>query len=102
MKESKYKALIINLLEMADEKGLVRLYYLILGFIGGETEEERETPTDWIPVESATPDDLQEVLATDGKYVYLVEYDSDYGYGDLDGITAWMPLPEPYEAVKRF
>lgn len=52
----------------------------------------------WIPVEGATPDDCQEVLATDGQYVYLVEYDSDYGYGDMDGITAWMPLPEPYRS----
>lgn len=53
--------------------------------------------TGWIPVEERLPDERQEVLATDGRYVYLVEYDSDYGYGDLDGITAWMPLPEPYK-----
>ena len=51
----------------------------------------------WIPVEERPPEDLQEVLATDGQYVYLVEYDSDYGYGDMDGITAWMPPPEPYQ-----
>ena len=53
--------------------------------------------TGWIPVEDAAPDEGQEVLASDAKYVYLVEYDSDYGYGDMDGITAWMPLPEPYQ-----
>lgn len=50
----------------------------------------------WNPVEIGVPEEGDEVLATDGKYVYLVEYDSDYGYGDMDGITAWMPLPEPY------
>ena len=54
-------------------------------------------PTGWIPVDDATPDEGQGVLATDGRYVYLVEYDSDYGYGDMDGITAWMPLPDPYK-----
>lgn len=56
---------------------------------------------EWIPVEDATPDERQEVLATDGKYVYLVEYDSDYEYGEMDGITAWMPLPEPYKLEFR-
>lgn len=53
----------------------------------------------WIPVEDKTPDERQEVLATDGKYVYLVEYESDYGYGYMDGITGWMPLPEPYRGI---
>lgn len=54
----------------------------------------------WIPMENATPDEQQEILATDGKYVYLVEYDSDYGYGEMDDITAWMLLPEPYKPEK--
>lgn len=52
----------------------------------------------WKSVETATPDDGQEILASDGKYVYMVEYDADLDapFGDMDGIAAWMPLPEPY------
>lgn len=51
----------------------------------------------WIPVENP-PEDGQTVLCTDGEYVYLVEYDADLDapFGDMDGIIAWQPLPEPY------
>lgn len=57
---------------------------------------EQPTVQQWIPIMEQQPEDGQEVLASDSRYVYLVEYDSDYGYGEMDGITAWMPLPEPY------
>lgn len=52
----------------------------------------------WIPVEEQLPDDGKTVLCTDGDYVYLVEYDADWDapFGDVDGIIAWQPLPEPY------
>lgn len=45
------------------------------------------------------PEDCKEVLCTDGKYIYLVEYDVDLdtGFGDIDEIIAWQPLPEPYQ-----
>lgn len=51
------------------------------------------------------PDDGQEVL-TCNRYghirIDIFENDPDYGCcfeenGDMDGIVAWMPLPEPYE-----
>ncbi len=57
---------------------------------------------DWIPVEERPPEDGESVLCTDGEYVYLVEYDADLdaGFGDVDGIIAWKPLPEPYHPEK--
>lgn len=56
----------------------------------------------WIPVEKRLPEDGESVLCTDGEYVYLVEYDADLdaGFGDMDGIIAWQPLPEPYRPEK--
>lgn len=55
--------------------------------------------TGWIPVEERLPEDGKAVLATDSKYVYLVEYDADLDapFGDLDVITAWMLLPKLYQ-----
>lgn len=52
----------------------------------------------WIPVEEYTPEDGQEVLCCDDKEVYLVEYQADWDapFGDVDGVIAWQPLPEPY------
>lgn len=53
----------------------------------------------WIPCSERIPEDGEEVLCTDGKYVYFVEYDADLdaGFGDVDGIIAWQPLPKPYQ-----
>lgn len=54
---------------------------------------------------SQLPDDGQEVLTCD-RYgnvkIDTFESDPDYGCyfdenGDMDGIVAWMPLPEPYK-----
>lgn len=47
----------------------------------------------WIPCSERMPENGKEVLCTDGKYIYLVEYDAD-----IDGIIAWQPLPEPYQS----
>ena len=54
----------------------------------------------WIPVEERLPEDGETVLCTDGKDVYLVEYDADYDapFGDVDGITHWCYCPEAYQA----
>jgi len=55
---------------------------------------------------SQLPDDGEEVLTCD-RYgnvrIDIFENDLDYGCyfeenGDMDGIIAWMPLPEPYKA----
>ena len=54
---------------------------------------------------SQLPDDGQEVL-TCSRYGWIridkFENDPDYGCsfeenGDMDGIVAWMPMPEPYK-----
>lgn len=54
-------------------------------------------------MEERLPNNGQEVLASDGIYVYLVEYDADLdaAFGDTDNITVWQPLPEPYKADER-
>ena len=58
---------------------------------------------------SQLPDDGQEVLVC-GRYgriwIDKFENDPDYGCsfeenGDMDGITAWMPLPEPYKEERK-
>lgn len=47
------------------------------------------------------PDDGQEILVTNGEYVWFDTcfeedgYSLDSGFDWID-ITAWMPLPEPY------
>lgn len=53
----------------------------------------------WIPVSEGLPENGEEVLASDGTYIYLVEYeaDLDVAFGDIDNIIAWRPLPEPYK-----
>ena len=57
----------------------------------------------WISVEESLPENGKTVLCTDGENIYLVEYDADLdaGFGDVDYITAWRPLPEPYRPERR-
>ena len=49
------------------------------------------------------PDYGEEVLVTDGESVWIDSFDEDdYVYlsgtdGEIDGVTAWMPLPNPYK-----
>ncbi len=54
--------------------------------------------SNWIPVGERFPEDGETVLCTDGEDIFLVEYEADLdaGFGDMDWITAWRPLPEPY------
>ena len=56
----------------------------------------------WIPVEERLPEDGDSVLCTDGKYIYLTEYDADLDarFDDVDEIIAWQPLPDPYTPKK--
>lgn len=85
-----------------------------------------QPPADqWIPCSEKLPDEEGSYLCTYGKYhmgvyrfsndLYSVDdydfteykgragfyaYDSEWGYGEVDYITAWMPLPEPYKGVE--
>jgi hypothetical protein len=42
--------------------------------------------------------DVDEYDFADKKRRGWYEYDSEWGYRELDDVTAWMPLPEPYKA----
>lgn len=66
------------------------------------TAEEQEEHPDWCYImECPLPDDGQEVLISDGKWVWQDAFHIDDGcYLDSDRELegcAWMPLPEPYK-----
>ena len=42
--------------------------------------------------------DVDEYDFADKKRSGWYEYDSEWGYRELDDVIAWMPLPEPYKA----
>ena len=48
------------------------------------------------------PDDEQEIIVTDGRHVWVDTcivndgYALDSGHDWIEGVVAWMPLPEPY------
>jgi hypothetical protein len=73
---------------------------------------EIETKSEWISVDERLPEKGQEVLAYRGDfrgdmmntYTYLGtgNWEDDYGYrgsAKHEGITHWMPLPEPPKGV---
>lgn len=64
----------------------------------------------WIPVTERLPEEGSEILVSRGGFIgsmmnvysYLGEdrWEDDYGYfgtAEEEGITHWMPLPEPPE-----
>ena len=58
----------------------------------------------WVPVAEALPDDDDLVLVTcetksGHRSINRAYYDGQFwhGSGSMSGVTAWMPLPEPYE-----
>ena len=106
---------------MIDEKKLIEDLIPILNenddmFLAGRiigTIDRQPQISDWIPVSERLPEDEYGVLVTvNGKHnnttfidaLEIAEYDSDEGWiieGYLDWInpdvTAWMPLPEPFD-----
>lgn len=42
-------------------------------------------------------------IISDDQNVFFVEYEEDWDppFGDIDGIIAWMPLPEPYRPERK-
>ena len=89
-----------------------------------------EKPNKWIPVSERLPEERGDYLVTTENLcldlvvisiasyshnLYEVdeydfagkkrpgwyEYDGEWGYRMLDGVIAWMPLPEPYEEVEE-
>ena len=65
-----------------------------------------EKPNKWIPVSERLPEFRKEVLTcSNGGFIEIQSLEDSYdGYWenqkgdwtDLEEITAWMPLPEPY------
>lgn len=67
------------------------------------TEEEQKEHPEWCYyLDCDLPDDGDEIIVTNGKYVWKDEciiedaFYLDSG-NDWRELTAWMPLPEPYK-----
>ena len=79
-------------------------------------KEEYDITDGWIPCSERLPKEKQEVYVT----VYFIEGDTGRAYGYMDGfgrwhlystvegtlnsgyeVTAWMPLPEPFEGGEK-
>ena len=65
--------------------------------------EEKENHPDWTFVfDCPLPDDKQEILVSNGRWVWKDEWSDDAGDcglesgDDIDEGMAWMPMPEPY------
>lgn len=66
------------------------------------TDEEKQEHPDWTYVfDCPLPDDEEEILLSNGKYVWTDTFINDGecyldGGDDIDDGMAWMPLPKPY------
>ena len=80
-------------------EGMTRAMNIIRSYMNVVTDTNVGSNVGWIPVEERLPEEGENVLCTDGKYIYLIEYDADIdaGFEDIDGIIACQPLPEPYK-----
>lgn len=67
------------------------------------TDEEKQEYPDWTAIfECPLPDDGEEILLSNGKYVWTDTFIDDGecyldGGDDIDDGMAWMPLPKPYK-----
>ena len=67
------------------------------------TDEEKQEYPDWTYIfDCPLPDDEEEILLSNGKYVWTDTFINDGecyldGGDDIDDGMAWMPLPKPYE-----
>ena len=67
------------------------------------TDEEKQEYPDWTYIfDCPLPDDEEEILLSNGKYVWTDTFINDGecyldGGDDIDEGMAWMPLPKPYK-----
>ena len=68
-----------------------------------DKEKEEYANQEWTYMSDGLPEFGEEVLVTSGKCVWVDSFDVDdcvylSGTGnDIDGVIAWMELPEPYK-----
>ena len=96
----------LNILLKADD---IPVYYKpsIKAVIDTITLSNSEKPNKWIPVSERLPEFRKEVLTcSNGGFIEIQSLEDSYdGYWenqkgdwtDLEEITAWMPLPEPFK-----
>ena len=66
-------------------------------------EKEEYANFDWSYMVENLPDYGEEVLVTNGKNIWVDSFDEDDCVylsstdSEIDGVTAWMPLPNPYK-----
>ena len=71
------------------------------------TDEEKQEYPDWTYIfDCPLPDDEEEILLSNGKYVWTDTFINDGecyldGGDDIDDGMAWMPLPEPYKGGEK-
>lgn len=67
------------------------------------TDEEKQEYPDWTYIfDCPLPDDEEEILLSNGKFVWTDTFINDGecyldGGDDIDDGMAWMPLPKPYK-----
>ena len=91
-----------------------------VGFIADNLIANGVTIQRWIPVTERLPEDVRPVLCWNDRYCYseilrfancleevdeydfhgeresgFYDYDSEWGYYQIEDVTHWMPLPEP-------
>ena len=66
---------------------------------------EAQPEVGWIPCSERLPEDETEVLVSTKNFVYMAELNTHFGdrlweesdgHWTIEGVTAWMPLPEVY------
>ena len=67
------------------------------------SDDEEYTKHKWMYIVENLPEYNEDVLVTNGICIWVDSFDEDAdgvylsGTGDeMTGVTAWMPLPEPY------
>lgn len=93
----------IEILELIEKQPIVNEWNKLTFRPLTEEEEEDYSNKEWIYIIDGLPDLGEEVLVTDGKYVWIDIFNIDDSVylsntdNEVDGVKAWMPLPEPYK-----
>lgn len=94
--------------QILDEASAIELYPQWIPFTWRKTTEEDGWDPEEFPLMACgqLPNNGQDILVTDGRYVWSDTFFDDNGlYLDsgndlVEDVTAWMPLPKPYKPEK--